>query len=333
MARTRVQVISLGGTIAMMDDGTGGVSVVLQVDDLIRELAGLDDIEVKGYNFRSVPSSQLTFDDVVELARLIQEQLSTDDFTGVVVTHGTDTIEETAFVLDLLISSNLPVVITGAMRDPNLAGSDGRANLAAAVQTAASRALHGAGVVVVLNDEIHAARFVRKVHSSNPAAFASVTGPIGWISEGRPPLAFRPVSRISLPSWPKAGINPRVPIVTVTFDDDGEIMRSIDARGVDSVVVEALGAGNVPAEMVGAIAALSDRVPVVLVSRTGSGEVHATRYNFPGSAHDLHEHGVILSGRLDARKARILLSLLLRVEVKPSDVGKHFQRVIAMESP
>jgi L-asparaginase len=198
------------------------------------------------------------------------------------------------------------------MRNPTLPGADGPANLLAATQVAVSDAARGLGTVVVLNDEIHAARFVRKTHTSNPATFRSYpVGPIGWISEDAVRVVMRPVGERKI-SLSEGGRDAAVALHVVTLGDDGRLLAAIESSGYAGLVVEALGGGHVPSVMVGALEDLASRMPVVLASRTGGGEVLRSTYGFPGSEIDLLDRGLIPAGSLDGRKARLFLSLLLR---------------------
>jgi L-asparaginase len=309
----RVVVFGLGGTIAMTPASTGGVAPTLTVDQLTAAVPGLAEvgIELVARDFRRLPGASLTFEDVSALAEAIGTEIA-GGATGVVITQGTDTIEETAYALDLLYAHTAPVVVTGAMRHPALAGADGPANLLAAVQTAASPQLRGQGVVVVLADEIHAARRVRKTHSTSTATFASPNaGPLGYVVEGNPrllnPLQVRP----TVP----AGGRPtpaRVALVTVSFGDDGELLRGLGDR-FDGVVVAGFGVGHVPVPWVEPLTALAARVPVILASRTGAGSTLTSTYGFAGSERDLLDRGLIGAGFLDPFKARVLLHVVLRV--------------------
>ncbi len=306
----QVLVISLGGTIAMTAAAAGGVAPALSADQLLAAVPGLaeSDIAVQTHDFRQLPGASLGFDDLTALVSVIRDRFA-DGADGIVVVQGTDTIEETAYLLDLYHAGPHPVVVTGAMRNPTLAGADGPANLLAAVQTAASDQARGLGALVVLADEIHAARRVRKTHSTAGATFQSPNGgPLGYLVEGQPRLLNRLTHRTVVPE-PIAGHQPRIALVTVALGDDGVLLDGLAER-VDGVVVAAFGVGHVPQQLVAPLEDLASRVPVVLASRTGAGSVLAHTYGFPGSERDLLGRGLVSAGFLDPYKARILLHAL-----------------------
>lgn len=328
----RVTIFTLGGTIASTESAgatSGGVVPQLGAADLVRAIPQLPETaELETVAFRQVPSGDLTLPDLTELAAAIGARFD-DGVDGVVVTQGTDTIEETAFALDLLVPRSRPVVVTGAMRNPTLPGPDGPANLLAAVQVAAAPTAAGVGAMVVFNDEIHAARFVRKSHTSSPSTFRSTTaGPIGWVVEGRPRIALRPAP-LERPVLTRSADPPRdVALVPCTLGDDVRILGELERLGYAGVVIDAFGGGHVPGRAVPALAAVAARIPVVLASRTGGGEVLRETYGFPGSERDLLARGLIPAGYLDGRKARILLSLLLAGTADPGTARQRFQRFL-----
>ena len=220
-------------------------------------------------------------------------------------------------------------MVTGAMRNPTLAGPDGPANLLAAVRVAASREAAGLGALVVFNDEIHAARFVRKTHTSSPATFHSPSaGPLAWIAEGRPRFTFRLPAHEGTPSS-TGGEVPAVALLKVTLGDDSRLIEQIETLGYVGLVVEGFGGGRVPARVAPALGDLATRIPVVLASRTGSGEALHETYGFAGSEWDLLSRGLISADVLDGLKARILLSQLLCVDLDLDGVRQRFERVSA----
>jgi L-asparaginase len=306
-----VAVFGLGGTIAMAQTPDGGVSPALSAPDLLAAVPGLGDVqaELRVQDFRNKPGASLDFYDLYELAAAINEALD-DGCVGAVVTQGTDTIEEVAYVLDLLLRGDAPVVVTGAMRNPTMAGADGPANILAAIMVAASPRARGLGCLVVLNDQIHAARWVQKAHTGSPAAFVSPDhGPLGHVAEGHVRIPVR-IQRWSpaLSSAPRRSA--RIGVATIALGDDGTLIETM-AEHVDGLVIAAFGAGHVPAAVAPVLGKLAQRIPVVLASRTGAGPVHRVTYGFPGSERDLLARGLISAGYLNPLKARILLHMLI----------------------
>lgn len=324
MALPKVVVFSLGGTISSVDSGGKGVEPTLTGEALVSDVPEIAEVaEVSAVSFRQAASGELTVDDLAELASEIEGRID-EGASGAVVTQGTDTIEESSFVLDLLVDRDAPVVVTGAMRNPTLPGADGPANLLASIQVAASEAARGLGAMVVLNDEIHAARFVRKTHTSNPATFRSdPVGPVGWVSEGVPRVVLRPVGRHRI-ALPEDAQDHAVALYTVALGDDGRVLAAIEEMGYAGLVIEALGGGHVPSVMVDALEDLAGKMPVVLASRTGGGEVLRATYGFVGSEMDLLERGLIYAGPLDGLKARLYLALLLRSGATREEIRNSF---------
>jgi L-asparaginase len=309
----RVAMFTLGGTIAMTAPGGGatGVRPALTGEQLLAAVPGLDEAgaEIEIRPLRQLPGAALTLADIVELAGAIAGA-ERDGADGAVVIQGTDTIEETSYALDLLHTGEIPVVVTGAMRNAAMAGADGPANILAAVQVAASPQARGAGSLVAFADEIHAARFVRKVHATSIAAFASPgAGPVGHVVEGSARFHARPVGRIAV-TGARAGHIPPVALAAIGIGDGGELLTGVDAR-FGGAVIAAFGAGHVPPGLVPALEDIAARMPAVLATRTGAGPVLARSYGFPGSESDLLARGLISAGSLDPFKARVLLQLLL----------------------
>ncbi|HYQ70105.1 asparaginase [Actinophytocola sp.] len=317
-----VAVVSMGGTIAMAPSASGGIVPALGADDLVASVPGLAELDVKitTESLRSLPSPSLGFADLVALSRRVQQEIA-KGATGVVITHGTDTIEETAFFLDVTVPADAPVVVTGAMRHPHSAGPDGPANLYAAIRVALSPNARGLGALVVMSDEIHGARFVRKSHTSSTGAFVSPGfGPLGLLVEGDPRI--RGAARIGLTLPAEVG-DVRVGLITVAMGDDGALLRRAGDL-FDGLVIAGLGAGHVPAAMVPVVAEQAARVPVILSTRTGAGSVLRHTYGYPGSERDLLDRGLIQSGFLDPAKSRVLLTLLLAAHADRQRIAEAF---------
>lgn len=305
-----VEVIALGGTIASTPRPDGqGVVPGLTAEDLIAAVPGLGDLgPIRARTLARLPSVEIGLDLLRDLAALIRD-LEAAGAAGVVVTQGTDTIEETAYALDLLHDGHCPVVVTGAMRHPSLPGPDGPANLAAAVACAADPGCRNQGVLVVFDDEIHAAPWVQKRDTSATGAFWSPS-PLGWMAEGRPALrAGRP--RPPAIRLPAAGSMPFVPILKPGLDEPPVMMEAALRAGAAGLVVELSGGGHAAAAWTEALEDAARRVPVVFASRTRGGRVLTRTYGQPGAEIDLIRRGLVPSGDLDALKARLLLAFLI----------------------
>jgi L-asparaginase len=311
MKRPRLLFLSLGGTITMLPDAGGGIAPKLGAAELVAsvpELAGVADIEA--HSPYRLPSPSLEPGQLVEVAKRIEDGFAAG-FDGAVVIQGTDTIEESAFLLDLLVADDKPVVVTGAMRGADAPGADGPANLLAAARVAASPEARGLGTLTVLNYDIHAARFVQKSHTALPSAFASpLAGPLGVVADGRPRFYAR-VPR--MPHLPSYGGPPRpVALVKWAMGDDGRLLGALPGLGYAGAVIEGMGAGHVPAEAAPLLGELALRMPVVLATRSMTGPVFTRTYGYAGSEIDLLGRGLIPAGFLSGLKARLLLGLVLR---------------------
>lgn len=310
MRMTTVQIITTGGTIgSRIDPATGGAVPAVSAGELVELTPGLREVaDIRAAEFGRLQSWNIGPQTMVELARAAADALEEDSVAGVVVTHGTDTMEETAFALDLLVASEKPVIVTGAMRNASEPGFDGPRNLLAAVRVAASDAARGRGAMVVMNDEIHAARFVVKTHTTVFQTFASPeSGAIG-ILDGE--VRFR----YALPRLPAVRATKGeegVHLVTMAAGADDLLLRALLEARVAGVVIAGSGAGNVADSWNEPIAALlAAGIPVVLVSRCLSGRV-VPAYGGRGGGRTIHALGVIDGGWLSGPKARIALSLAL----------------------
>ncbi len=323
----RVTLLSMGGTIASVAPAPGaGVMPVLEASDLARAAGGLEGIDLVARAVRLMPSASFTFEDVLALAREVEAALA-GGATGVVVTQGTDDLEEVAFALDLLVDDERPVVVTGAMRSADVTGADGPANLRAAVLVAASPSARGLGALVVMGDELHAARFARKTHASRPAAFSSPeAGPLGRLVEGEVRLVTR-VAPLSLGA--RVEVVPPVALLRCALGDDGRLVSGLAQAGYRGLVVEGMGGGHVPASMVGPLEALAHEVPVALATRAGSGSVLRRSYGYAGSEIDLLSRGVLSAGALEGLKARLALALALGGGGERAEVESRFAAVVA----
>ena len=306
----RLLFLTLGGTIAMMRGAGGGIVPSVSGEALVGSVPGLAEIgQIDLVSPFQMPGASLSMSHLAEVATLVREAVS-GDTDGVVVVQGTDTIEETAFVLDCLLDVGKPVVVTGAMRGAEAAGADGAANLLSAAIVAASRAAD-LGVAAIIGDVVHAARFVRKGHTCLPAAFTSAPyGPLGHVIEGRFRRAMRPMARSHDPIRTVLPVPP-VALLTIGLGDDGRQIDVLEALGYEGAVIAAMGAGHVPEALSDPLGDLARQMPVVLSSRITGGPVFSETYGFKGSERDLLSKGLISGGALGGLKARLLLQMAL----------------------
>lgn len=321
--RARLIILSTGGTIAMAAArGENTATLKLGAAALaaaVPQLAELAEIEAR--DVLAKPSASFTLADIAAIAKAAAEAAAAAD--GVVITHGTDTLEETAFALSLLAQIETPIVLTAAMRRADQPGADGPGNLLAACRVAASPAARGKGVLIVVDDEIHAAPLIRKAHSFRPHAFSSLPfGPIGYVVEDRIRVALAPVT--PLPRLAYGGSAPVVPILEAGPGFEQQTVEALAAGAIDGLVLSLPGAGHVAADAAPALEALAERIPVVFASRTGAGETLRASYAYPGGEIDLIRRGLIPTNGLDARKARIALQLALSNRAGPSEIRALF---------
>jgi len=310
-----IVILFAGGTIAMKNDPIAkGATPGLTATDILQATRGIETVTgVETEEWGDFPGPHMTIPRMWALRNRIAEHLARDEVAGVVVTHGTDTLEESAYLVARSLASPKPVVFTGAMRTQSDLGWDGPANLFEAVSVAASPAARGSGVVVVLGGQIFTALDVTKSNTQLLDAFESPgLGPLGYIDEGE--IIFRR----ELPPMP-APLTPKEPAtpVDVFFAVAGCDARMLDATRGESrgAVIAAMGRGNVPPAMVPGIQRfIEDGKPVIITSRTGGGRVGHT-YAYPGGGRTLEQLGAIFAGSRRPQQARIDLMLALGVEV------------------
>jgi L-asparaginase len=294
-----VRLLAAGGTIAMR--GERAVPA-LDASELVQQLPQVAGFHLEAETVLSLPSAQLTLSDALDLARRAGRAGSGGE--GVVLTTGTDTMEEVAMLCALTYGADAPVVITGANRPGSAPGADGPANLLDAIILARAPAAAGLGVVVAFGGEVHAATTVRKIDSTGPVAFGSPTaGPLGRIVEGRVWLHATP--RRPAPIEVKR-LEHRVSTVPTGLGDDGALLRDA-AETSDGVVLVALGAGHLPPAVLYALRAAAERVPVLITCRPDRSSMLFTTYGFEGAERDLRASGAICVPFLSPAAARIAL--------------------------
>jgi L-asparaginase len=297
-----VTVLSLGGTIL----SRSGSSVPVPLASL--QADGME--AVSFVQVAQLGSNALGFSDIRALAADIVSRHEKDPDRAFVLVQGTDTLEETSFLLDLLLPRAIPLVVTGAMRTADALGADGPANLADSIVAARAIAGRPDGVVICMASELHCAALVRKTDAMRPGAFTSPGyGPLGYVAEGRCRLLLRAAA------WPgpyavPSGPRPLVGLLVLALDTSPAEVEALLAAPLDGLVVAGLGAGTTPPALDPLLAAAARRIPVVMATRSGQGEVAAGTYVGAGTTHNLLTQGVIAGGFLDPRKARILLTVL-----------------------
>jgi len=289
-----VHLLATGGTIS------GGRSGSLTAPDFAELVPGIDSVaRLSVEDYVTIGSSRMTPAIQLGLAQRVREIFDKrPKLAGIVITHGTDSLEESAFLLDLLVDDARPVVFAAAQRPPRRTDTDGPRNLLNAVRLAASAGAQGNGVLVTLNDEIHAARDVRKTHAIALDAFRSPgVGPVGYVDSGRVFLFHRPLRRLHIDT---ERVEPKVTLVKLFAGSDGSQIRAAIESGQRGIVIEVFGRGNVPPGVMDAIrAARADDVTIVYVTRTGGGRVELSD--------DTKRLGVIAGEDLDGLKARLVL--------------------------
>lgn len=321
----KVAVVFNGGTISMKVDKRLKAAVPsLTSEEILSMVTGIERFaKIESYTFSNLPSPQMSPKDMIELSLYIKNLLKRDDIDGVVITHGTDSLEETAFLLDLTIKSSKSVVITGSMRSASELGYDGPANLSAAICTAISEGARNRGVLVCLNDEINCAHEVTKANSMSLNAFRSPSfGPIGIVDNNQV-IFYR--DNIKKEQILTDNIDDKVVLFKCVSGMDSSLIDYSIAAGVSGIVIEGMGRGNVPPNAVPGIKnAIEKNIPVVLVSRCYEGRVLDT-YGYHGGGKELREMGVIFADNLPGQKARIKLMLALSVTKDTAIIKRMFE--------
>ena len=319
-----IVILFTGGTISMkFDPRLGGAVPALSAAEILAAAPGIHDIaELAPEQWGALPGPHMTVERQWTLRQTIAERLARPDVDGVVVTHGTDSLEETAYLIARSVGSDKPVVFTGAMRNASDLGWDGPANLIDAVRVATSPDAMGYGTMVVMGSRVYSALDVTKAHTHLLDAFESPgLGPIGVIDDGD--VIFRRALPAAPPLLAPAEPATPVDIVGVWAGADSRLIDASrrDARGV---VVAAMGRGNVPPAMVPGIQRfLDDGKPVVIASRALRGRVGIT-YGYPGGGKRLHEMGAIFAGSRRAQQARIDLMLALGFGLEVNEIRELF---------
>ncbi len=323
--RPQVAIFFTGGTISMrIDAATGGAIPALSGEEILGLVPGIDDLaDFEVVNFGLWPGPHVTPERMMDLAQAVRDQLADERITGAVITHGTDTLEETACLLDLTIRSDKPVVFVGAMRNSSELSWDGPGNLRSAIRVAVAPEACALGVLVVLNEQLIAAAEAVKTHTESTDTFQSRDfGPLGIVDKDRVIVTRRPVFREFIPA---ARVEERVDIIKIYAGADGRFIDHAVADGAKGLVIEGLGRGNVTTAALPAIGRAIERgIPVIISTRCPRGRVLDT-YAYEGAGRQLRSMGAILGGMMPAHKARIRLMLALGAGWNLQQIRRSFE--------
>ncbi len=325
MNKNKIALIFTGGTISMrIDETTGGAVPYLSGNELISLIPSIQELaEIEIYDFGKYPGPHMTLDLMMQLKNVVKSYLDRVDIKGVVVTHGTDTLEETAYLLDLTLDSSKPVVLTGSMKNASESDWDGEKNLIDSITVALSDNCQDLGVLVCMNGEINAASEVSKIFSDEIESFKSLDfGSLGFVSKNRVIINRLPRKREHIPS---DKIEKDIDLILVHADMSDKFFRFSADSGTKGLVVEALGVGNVPPRAYDGIKYVREKgIPVVLTSRCPAGETMDI-YGYYGAGKWLKKIGVIFADYLNGQKAKIKLGLLLGMGLGYEEIKKRFE--------
>ncbi|QGH34815.1 asparaginase [Gracilibacillus salitolerans] len=314
-------IIHTGGTISMEENREG--NVVETETHPLSKMEALHLFPIEEVNLFHLPSPHITPKHMLELVAFIQRKINTDNYNGIVVTHGTDTLEETSYFVDLCVKTSIPVVFTGAMRSSNEIGTDGLYNLICAIRVASNPKSSNRGVLVVMNDEVHTAQYVTKTSTSNVATFQSPQfGPVGMVTKQDVYFYQKTYHHETIPIQ---GITKNVLLLKAYAGMSNDLLNYIQPSHMDGLIIEALGQGNVPPAIVPAIKKfIKHDITVLFVSRCYKGIVQPT-YQYEGGGRSLLEDGVIFANHLTGPKARLKLMLLLENGASHHELMKAFR--------
>ena len=320
----KIAIIFNGGTISMkIDEKIKAAVPSLSAEEIMSMIPGVEEYaEIEAYTFSSMPSPHMTLETMLKLSKFTTELVEREDIDGVVITHGTDTLEETAYLLDLTVKTKKPVVVTGAMRSGSELGYDGPFNLATSICTAISDEAVGRGVLVCFNGELNSASEVTKANSMALNAFRTPNfGPIGIVDNDNV-IFYRDANYSE--KYDVSEIKKQVALIKCVADMDSSYIDYLIEKGCGGIVIEALGRGNVPPKMVDGIKKATElNIPVVVVSRCFEGRVFES-YGYEGGGKQLKDLGVIFGDTLPGQKARIKLILAINSGMNIHEVARAF---------
>lgn len=322
----KVAVIFTGGTISMKVDKRLAAAIpALSSEEIMSMVTNIDRIaDIETYTYGKHPGPHMTPDMMLELSHIVQDYLKRSDIDGVVITHGTDTLEETAYFLDLNILSEKPIVMVAAMRNSSELGYDGPSNLSAAICTAISEEACGKGVLIVLNNEVNSAQETTKMHTMSLDTFKSPEfGPLGIVDNDEV-IFYRDIVRHTHIDVDYVENN--VHLLKAAVGMDSDLINYLITKETKGIVIEAMGRGNLPPTVVPGIKnALNAGITIVLVSRCPVGRV-LDSYGYEGGGKMLRDLGVIFGGNMNGQKARIKLMLALAKTNDSAELKSLFEK-------
>ncbi len=325
MNKKKVAAIFTGGTISMKVDKRLSAAIpAMSSEEIMSLVTNIDKIaEIEIVPFARIPGPHMTPELMMELSQTVKDTIARDDICGVIITHGTDSLEETAFFLDLNIKSDKPIIVVGSMRNASELGYDGPSNLSAAICTAVSEEAKNKGVLVVLNNEVNSAREVTKTHTMSLDTFKSFSfGPLGIVDNDEV-IFYRDIMTHDHLLTEKVESN--VDLIKSVAGMNSNIIKFCINQGTKGIIIEAMGRGNLPPGMIEGIKdAVSKNIPVIIVSRCPMGRV-LDSYGYEGGGKMLHDLGAIFGGDLNGQKARVKLMLALTITQDMNEIKEIFE--------
>jgi len=325
MNKKKVAAIFTGGTISMKVDKRLSAAIpAMSSEEIMSLVTNIDKIaEIEIVPFARIPGPHMTPELMMELSQTVKDTIARDDICGVIITHGTDSLEETAFFLDLNIKSDKPIIVVGSMRNASELGYDGPSNLSAAICTAVSEEAKNKGVLVVLNNEVNSAREVTKTHTMSLDTFKSFSfGPLGIVDNDEV-IFYRDI--MTHGHLLTETVESNVDLVKSVAGMNSNIIKFCIDQGTKGIIIEAMGRGNLPPGMIEGIKdAVSKNIPVIIVSRCPMGRV-LDSYGYEGGGKMLHDLGAIFGGDLNGQKARVKLMLALTITQDMNEIKEIFE--------
>ncbi|WP_336278796.1 asparaginase [Bartonella sp. CB175] len=318
----RIAIGTLGGTIAMAADSFSQMQPTLTSDILVNNVPGLNNVaDIHAQTLTQLPSGSLSFKILFEIIHWATEQIKAGA-EGIVLTQGTDTLEETAFFLSLYWDKAEPLVITGAMRLPHEAGADGSANILAATRVAADPQSRNKGVLAVINDTIHSPYWIKKSHTTKIETFQSESvGTLGAILEGKP-IYFNNQNFFPTTFELPKNDHHQVALLYSSLSSDTRLLQfCLESGYYAGLVIAGFGAGHCSFQSADIVRQYAQKIPIVIATRCHNGSTTRRTYGYKGSETDMLASGALMSGYLSAIKARLLLWAFLAQELSLSQIS------------